>query len=647
MPPAAPKKPRRTVLIGIVIACACLLFVSAAAAESRLYWTNNASGSVATANRAGGEVIQRLFFASPEPYGIAADSTHVYWTDEGTDEIGRAELNGANVEPSLIPAAGEVPEGMAVDSGHVYWANLVGQAIGRAKLDGSDPEPHFIQLSAASFPEGVAIEGSHIYWASAGHGGEIGRSDLEGGEVDEELITGLGGAISALAANATHLYWSTNVGVGRAKIDGSEVNAGLVTGQTSVGGVAVDNEHVFWTSFTTNRIGRAELDGGTPEPAFITGAEAPDTIAVSENATATSGGASPTTVVVGEGVEGFATVSGGEATSGTIDFSLFGPGDETCAGAPLETFTVTVSGNGSYDSPAFAPAVPGTYHWVAQYGGDSINATSDSTCQAGAFTVQAASPTLSQNASAGVLLGGAVHDNATLTGGVHPAGSVRFELFSPADGECQAAPVFASEVAVSGAGDYESAAFQPTEAGTYRWVASYSGDVANEAASAGCGTAGGSVTVTQPPAKAGDSAPAGALPTSPALGSPAPHSMPRTAHLTIYTRASQGLINSRHLYLVVGCGQVACATNASARVILPGLGHSVTLRGKAKLAAGSRVQRVELAVPAHVRRLLRSYLRHHPDAQMQLKVTVTMTAAGTAPQIASTTLKVWTLMGSR
>lgn len=180
--PHAPSRARHRALgIALFLALAGLVFASTAAAESRLYWTNNASGSIATANRAGGEVVQKLFFASPEPNGITADSSHIYWGDEGTDEIGRAELNGSNVEPSLIPAAGEVPEGMAVDGSHVYWANLVGQSIGRAKLDGSDPEPKFIQLSAASFPEGVAIEGSHIYWTAEGHG-DIGRSNLTGGE---------------------------------------------------------------------------------------------------------------------------------------------------------------------------------------------------------------------------------------------------------------------------------------------------------------------------------------------------------------------------------------------------------------------------------------------------------------------------------
>lgn len=381
---------RRILFAAAVLALASLVFAAGAAAESRLYWTNNASGSIATANRAGGEVIQKLSFASPEPYGITADSSHVYWTDEGTDEIGRAELNGANVEPSLIPIAGEVPEGMAIDAGHVYWANLVGQAIGRAELDGSNPEPHFIQLSAASFPEGVAVEGSNIYWTAAGHGGQIGRSNLAGGEVDEELITGLGGAISALAADSTHLYWSTSVGVGRAALAGTEVNPGLVTGQTSVRGVAVDNEHVYWTSFTTNRIGRAELDGGTPQPAFITGAESPDTITVSTNATTIGGGTSATSLTVGDSVEGTATLGGGETTSGTITFALHGPGDENCSGAPLETFAVSVAGNGSYESPKVTPSEVGTYHWAAGYEGDAINAPSSSTCAAGAFTVAAA-----------------------------------------------------------------------------------------------------------------------------------------------------------------------------------------------------------------------------------------------------------------
>jgi Low-density lipoprotein receptor repeat class B len=389
-PRALPIRRRPALGAALFFALACLVFASTAAAESRLYWSNNASGSIATANRAGGEVIQKLFFASPEPYGITADSTHVYWTDESTDEIGRAELNGANVEPSLIPAAGEVPEGMAVDDGHVYWANLVGQAIGRSNLDGSNPEPNFLQLSAASFPEGVAIEGSHIYWTAAGHGGEIGRSNLAGGEIEEELITGLGGAISALAADPTHLYWSTNVGVGRAALDGEEVEKNLVTGQTSVGGVAVDNEHVFWASFTTNRIGRAELDGGTVEPNFITGAEAPDTITVSTNPTTTAGGTSATSVTEGETVRGTATVGGGEATRGTINFKVYGPGDETCAAAPVETLAVAVAGNGSYESPAFEPTEPGTYHWVAEYEGDAINAPSASDCATGAFTVKAA-----------------------------------------------------------------------------------------------------------------------------------------------------------------------------------------------------------------------------------------------------------------
>jgi hypothetical protein len=378
---------RRALITAAVLALACLVFASAAAAESRLYWSNNGNGTIGTAARAGTDVNEALFNASPGPFGIAADSSHVYWSDEGSDEIGRADLDGGNVEPSLIPAAAELPEGVAVDAEHVYWANLGKDSIGRANLDGSDPEPNFIQLANASFPEAVAIEGSHIYWTAPGHGGEIGRSNLQGGEVEEEFIGGLTGRVFAIAVNSTHIYWSESTAIGRASIGGGEVETGLVEGLGDVAGIALDNSHIYWSSFF-GFIGRSNLDGGEADGEFITGPDDPDMIAVSQNATTISGGTSTTSVDAGEGVRAAATIAGAEETGGTITFALYGPGDQTCSGDPLETFAVTGNGGDSYDSPAVTPAAPGTYHWVISYSGDSVNEASATTC-AGAFTVKA------------------------------------------------------------------------------------------------------------------------------------------------------------------------------------------------------------------------------------------------------------------
>jgi hypothetical protein len=258
-----------------------------------------------------------------------------------------------------------------------------------------------------------------------------------------------------------------------------------------------------------------------------------------------------------------------------------------------------------------------------------------------------ATPILSQTVSAGVPLGGEVHDDATLAGAESPTGKVDFKLFGPSDAECKAAPVFSSEVAASEAGSYESAVFQPAEAGTYRWVATYSGDANNEAVSTVCDEAGGSVTVAQPETKTGattgstgQSPPP--LPTAWAL--PGISKQP-VADLTIYTRAPKGLINSRRFHVLAGCGGVACALSASARVILPGLGTTVTLHGAATLSA-NQVHAVSFAMPKRVRALLRGYLRHHRGEHMKLDVTVTMTA-GSTRQSASALLGVWTLPGLR
>ena len=61
---------------------------------------------------------------------------------------------------------------------------------------------------------------------------------------------------------------------------------------------------------------------------------------------------------------------------------------------------------------------------------------------------------------------------------------------------CTGAPVFTSVVVQPIAdGPVASAAFAPTQAGTYRWIASYSGDANNLAIAGACNAAGETVNV--------------------------------------------------------------------------------------------------------------------------------------------------------
>jgi hypothetical protein len=51
------------------------------------------------------------------PWGLAVDATHLYWSNQMPRSIGRADLNGQNVEQSFIGAAGEGIYGLAVQPG--------------------------------------------------------------------------------------------------------------------------------------------------------------------------------------------------------------------------------------------------------------------------------------------------------------------------------------------------------------------------------------------------------------------------------------------------------------------------------------------------------------------------------------------------
>ena len=107
-------------------------------------------------------------------------------------------------------------------------------------------------------------------------------------------------------------------------------------------------------------------------------------------------------------------------------------------------------------------------------------------------------PSLSTRASADTVLGGALSDTATLAGGASPGGEITFRLFGPGDEGCSREPVFTDTVGVSGNGSYESASYVPADPGTYRWVATYSGDADNRRVSGACDDPAERVMVTHP-----------------------------------------------------------------------------------------------------------------------------------------------------
>jgi hypothetical protein len=209
-------------------------------------------------------------------------------------------------------------------------------------------------------------------------------------------------------------------------------------------------------------------------------------------------GTATSAVIVGETITDGVTLSGGFSPNGTIVFRAYGPGDETCANAPAYEAEVTVSGNGPYSPPGFAPG-PGLYQWTAEYEGDADNQAVGLTCGATnqASAVGTITVALTSGADGGTV-GTPVTATATLGKAAIPSGQITFRAFPPADTSCSGAPAFSSVVGVSGNGGYRSAAFVPTRVGIYRWTVAYSGDPNHAPTATGCGEAASRIVQAQP-----------------------------------------------------------------------------------------------------------------------------------------------------
>ena len=222
---------------------------------------------------------------------------------------------------------------------------------------------------------------------------------------------------------------------------------------------------------------------------------------------------------LGSALDDTATLSGtadqpdGDPAGGTITFTAYGPHDDatTCTTVAY-TSVVNVSGDGDYTASSgtggtFTPTTAGTYNWIAVYSGDSPNTLGVSGACGDAnegSVISPSQPAIETNVDdAGPLpLGSALDDTATLSGtadqpdGDPAGGTITFTAYGPHDDATTCTTVaYTSVVNVSGDGDYTASSgtggtFTPTTAGTYNWIAVYSGDSPNTLGVSGaCGDA--------------------------------------------------------------------------------------------------------------------------------------------------------------
>jgi sugar lactone lactonase YvrE len=240
-----------------------------------IYWANPGTGTIGRAELGcKGDVDNAFIITGDEPQWIAVDSGHIYWTSSlaskggGEGEIGRADIEGKpeSIEAAFIPgrietAPGEFealvgrPQGIAVDTGHIYWANDRTNAIARADIEGKleSVEPSWHDLGPSETPQGVAVDATHIYWTSNNPNSWIAMADLSG-EKEVFKSVNLEGFVPAevrgLAIHGNHVYWVRKAGgdIGRSNLELGAIEEGfLAPSGGALKGLAVDTEDIYWT----------------------------------------------------------------------------------------------------------------------------------------------------------------------------------------------------------------------------------------------------------------------------------------------------------------------------------------------------------------------------------------------------------------
>ncbi len=240
------------------------------APAGKMYFTDNGTQKIQRANINGTNVEDVLTELST-PKGLAIDSVseRLYWTDTGTGKIERADLDGSNREELVTGLS--IPNRVALDlvRGKMYWTDDGTNRIERADLDGSNVED--LLIPGLNRPYGITVDpaGAKVYWAD-GRTRKLQRANLDGTGVEDLVSTTPDTPYDIdLDLDAGKMYWVVSGGISstskvlRADLDGSNVEELVSSGLRDPRGIALhaETDRMYLTDSSAREVDQAGQDG--------------------------------------------------------------------------------------------------------------------------------------------------------------------------------------------------------------------------------------------------------------------------------------------------------------------------------------------------------------------------------------------------
>lgn len=244
------------------------------------YWTRAESAGVFRARNIGfepGRVAIEQRNLHPTPTDLTVTDDYVYWLSRTPDARTLwIDTKNPTPRPVAIPMGPVSPDRAAFLGSEVAVVDDVG-ALFIAPVSGGEPR----QLLAATKPSATALVGDEVsvYWFTPVRGGELTTIPRQGGVV--RIMARAVGSLRGLTSHGAFLYGinTTSGALQRWPKAGGTAETLVSDGLQDAFGLAVDDDHVYWTQPVEGIVGTVPVSGG-PTRLFATAQAEPRWIAL-------------------------------------------------------------------------------------------------------------------------------------------------------------------------------------------------------------------------------------------------------------------------------------------------------------------------------------------------------------------------------